>query len=337
MHTGIGLLLSVLGTAARAEAPAPCAEPVVPLACPPAAPPLPRGDNYWRRWHQATTEAMSGRRASVLYREPSATMDAYWRLAAFDRQQPWLDERDAVRAREAAQLGVLSGLEATLRDTFERSEALAVLYRVGSTASGANVEWTGRRREDPGGSQPDRSPGPRLRYNAQPAGLQAARASLDDDIRPAVGPSRARGRAGVAVQLVDGAAAEEVWDPDLALTGYVELRSLGPDLVRAELSRPLPPGPTERRAEDSDGPEGSWTTSLRQGLVPSIDLVARVQGSQALSWSPERATGGLALRLPTRQAWTTRLELSRAFPYASTPQREEAIPGEWRVGLTPGG
>ncbi|MCK6503149.1 hypothetical protein L6R53_07100 [Myxococcota bacterium] len=340
MLAGTSLLLWWLGTgpASGAEPAQPCTDPAQALACAPTTTPGTTADNYWRRWHQQTTEAMSGRTASVLYREPASTMDAYWRLAAFDRQAPWLDEQDALRARDLARLGVLTGLERTLRQTFERSEALGVLYRIGSTASGANLAWEARPRRPAPDAPPEGDDhvegGLRLQYNEEPAGIRAARARLEEDDTSAPGGARPQGRAGLALQLVDGDEDEAVLDPDLALTSYLELRALGPDALRLELSHPLPPGAAERKAEKGDGGDGQWSTSLRQGLLPSVDLVGRLQGSETLSWRPERATGGLALRLPTRRSWTTRVELGRAFPYEASPTLDLPIPGEWRVSVS---
>lgn len=340
MHSLVGLLLAaLLAPPATAAPPAlPCEEPAAVLACAPSQPLAPATDNYWRRWHQATTEVMSGRSASTIYREPAATMDAYWRLAAFDRQAPWLDEQDADRVRELSQLGVVMGLERMLRDTFERSESLGLLYRIGSTVSGANLELRAAPRGGPPGGRTGAAPQPgqrlQLRYNEAPPSLRSSQALLEDDAQaPRSGPV-SQGRAGVALQVVDGDPDEAIVDPDLAATAYMELRHIGPDALRLELSRALPPGPREAATERGQSSDGRWGLILRQGLLPSLDLVGRVQGEQALQWRPERAAGGLALRLPTRQSWTTRAELSRRLPYEASDTLELPVEGEWRFMLT---
>lgn len=331
MHAVLGVLLPVVATA-LAE---PCTDPRMRLACEPVVDLRPATDNYWRRWHQATTAVMAGRGASTIYRDPASQLDAYWRIAGHDRVTPWFDEEDAARARDLAWFGTSLGLERMLRETFERSEVLGVLYRIGSTTTGANLEIRGRARDPEAGRVPDpadpdahpHQARPALRYNAEPAALRSTQATIEDD---AVAPRNGRTpslRTGIALQVVDGDETEEGLDPDLALTGYTDLRHLGVDALRLQVSESLP----EAKAADGSLPAvtGDWAATLRQGLAPRLDLVTRVQGSEEQGWLPTRALGGLAVRLPTRNSWTVRAELTRRFPYEDLEQGLLVEP-EWR-------
>ncbi len=283
------------------------------LSCASPAPPPRLASVYIDRWQAATTEVMAGRHASPLYRDSANRMSAWWRLYAFDRERPWLDEADAERARQLAELGAMAGLERMLRETFERNEALGALYRIGATVSGANLEI----HPQPGG--------PRLRYNVDHQQVRAAEADIEDDPpthrrRPARKPVT---RTGVALQVVDlNDAAEEV-DPELALVAYVDMRRMGVDALRLQFADTRP------GAQVQD--QGNWSVMLRQGLVGELSAFGRVAGQESAGWLPQRATAGLDLDLPTRSEWVIRNQLTRRF--AQTVGETET-PAEWRVMVT---
>lgn len=289
-------------------------------------------ENYWRRWHQSTATVMAGRRASPMYRQTAAAMDTYWRIAAFDRERPWISEEDAAQVRDVARVGALMGLEHMLRETFERSEALGVLYRIGSTATGANIDIRARHGKPA-----------RIQYNAQAAELRASQATLEDDSWSPQQNGGPRLRAGVALQVIDADDAEERVDPTITATAYTELRHAGLDALRVQLSEALPEATPNKRATP---PTGRWTATAREGLTPGIDAFLLVRGEEAQDWLPARTTGGLAIRLPTSQRWTLRAELLRRFPWEaplvdsdsvdgngveSTSAEGNSVEGEWRA------
>ncbi|NOY24692.1 MAG: hypothetical protein GXP62_02370, partial [Oligoflexia bacterium] len=231
---------------------------------PPAEPPLRTIDNYWRRWQQSTTEVMAGRHASPIYRAPAAAMDAYWRIAAFDRERPWISDADAKNVRDLAQVGALMGLERMIRETFSQSEALRILYRIGSTAGGANIDIRARHNGKP-----------HLAYNDRAAELRADQGTIDDDTRPPRSTTTMRLRTGVAFQVIDQDPAQDVIAPGLAATAYVDARHLGIDALRIQVSNPLPTRGSstgKRRATTTSG--GSWSGTLREGLAPAVDIFA---------------------------------------------------------------
>ncbi len=293
MTPAMALLATVLWTGgAAAQAESPCFE----LACTAS---LRRGgsaENYWDRWKASTTQVMSGARASTLYRDTANRMSAWWRLYEFDRERPWLDEQDAARARELAEIGAVAGLEQMLRDTFERHETLGVLYRIGSTASGANVELT--RRAD----------GTKVRYNARSAQLRAAEADIDED-RPRRARTRAApkpsARTGVAFNIVDINDDENDIDPELALVAYIDLRRIGVDALRLQAADTRPGSKIKGK--------GSWSATVRQGVVGDLDAFAKLNGRENREWRPARVAGGLTLALPTESSWNLRGEVSRRF------------------------
>ena len=359
------LAAALLATgAARAGTPTPtCGEADAPLACVGPGPPLrPVRDSYWMRWERATTDVMEGRGASALYRDPASHMDAWWQFAAFDRERPWLSDQDAAQARDLARIGAVMGLQRMLRETFERNDQLAVLYRIGSTVTGANLEIRTHRRgpgapdgtERAGGGQANSQPsdsqpsdsqhsdsrhgdsrhggGPQLSYNAHDADLRASDAAMDDDLLAAQAQRGARLRAGVAFQLVDDNPDPVTVDPTLAATAYADLRRIGPDALRLELSDTRP-SPTTHKQDLKSGGSGTWSAAARQGLVPSLDLAASVQGREDQSWLPARASTGLVLRLPTERSWVLRADLSRRLPYENDATAT-FVDGEWRAMLT---
>lgn len=301
-----GLLLALSLLDGGAAAATPCED----LSC---ASPVQPPPTYWDAWRSTTDRVMAGRGAPAMYRDTANQMRAWWVLYAFDRETPWLAEEDADRARELALGGTLSGLETMVRETFERSETLGVVYRIGRTAGGADLEIRQRDGQT------------KVRYNAQPAGsVRAAQAELDDDA-PLSGADRARSfRSGVGLQLVDVSDDEDSVDPKLMATSYLDLRRLGFDALRLQLSD-TPPGVKARN-------QGNWSVHLRQGLVRDLDVFARVAGRESRGWLPSRATSGLSLRLPTESPWVLRSELSHGFP--ATLESGEQSPAEWRGMLT---
>ncbi|MCB9777315.1 MAG: hypothetical protein H6742_01960 [Alphaproteobacteria bacterium] len=291
------------------------------------SPPPPNRVNYWEEWQLATTDAMAGPRASRLYRDTASHLDTWWRLAAFDRERPWISQEEALQARELATIGAVAGLQRVVRSTLAKDEALGVLHRIASTTSGANIEIRARRGQQPA----------RIRYNAvgstEAVRLQAADLEADGVAAGAAGPAAGfarlspRGppaptfRTGVGFQLHDMDEDPAVIDTALAMTAFVDLRQVGVDAVRLQATHPRP--------YDWRHGAAQWSVTARQGLLPRLDLIGRVAGEEKRDWRPTRSLGALSLRLPTRQDWFLRTELAHRPELEATPKLP-AVEEEWR-------
>lgn len=283
-----------------------------PLLLPPPTPRPPLSRVYLDRWQQATTEVMAGPGASTLYRDTANRLWAWWRLYEYDRERPWLDDADADRARQLAELGALAGLERMLRATFERDETLGPLYRIAATVSGAHLEIRPR----PGG--------PHLRYNPEVRSARAAEADIEDappapHARADRRPRPPVARTGVDFDIIDADDSDDGIDPELALVAYLELRNLGVDACRVQWSDTRPGADVEYA--------GSWSLTLRQGLVGELSAMSRLVGQESAGWRPARATAGLDLVLPVRSPWVLRPQLTRRFPH---PDADPPTLSEWR-------
>lgn len=309
----------LMGTGGPARAQDPCDEIG---DCLPAVTLRPTAPNYWAEWRSATTRVMSGRRASPLYRDSCNRMSAWWRLVEVDRERPYLSEEDESRARNLAWIGTIEGFENMLRETFERSEQLGVLYRIGSTVSGADLQLSKRGEKT------------RVRYNADPTGARHGQIELNEDGIMQSRRSDPSVRGGFAFRLVDMAAEEDVVDAQLAWTSYFDLRRLGFDGLRLQLSDTL----TESQAAVPSPPDpastekGLWSATLRQGIVPALDAFGRISGQEYLDWAPTELASGLSLQLPVENPWFLRGELQRRLP--GTDPSGLQPDGEWRVMLS---
>ncbi len=297
-------------------------------------PPRRPNESLWIQWQRRTSEIMTSRRSSGVYQQSASGMSAWWRLAAFDREAPWLSPAEAARARDLAQYGAMAGIAAVFADTMQASPPLQALHGIVTTAGGAHLRVEGPRRRQRSQDPDAPSPKLRLRYNDRPGEQGLAETQiLASDGRQA-GPPRPSLATGASWRLTDADPDEAVLDPSLSLTGYLDLRQLPVDAIRLQLSLPMPELEASRKAAAQPAWTGSrLSATLRQGLLPQTDLVGNVRVLATENVLPESASLGLSVRLPFEQPWTLRPELRNTFARPVEAERA-AVPSEWIAGIS---
>lgn len=231
-------------------------------------------DPFLMRWQQATAREMSGSGASPWYRDLSTRLDVTWRLAELAPTPVTIAPEVRDQAFNMAIAGSYSGWSRVWNQTFARSPELVPIH----TAIRSTLNPSLQIRKDRGG---------RTRVSSDAQSSQNQSAAMADINQGPVGRATTAAdrpspfvRTGSMMTLVR---LPNQTDLDLEtpranavspeLTSWIDVRHVGVDAARIQ-SR-VQQNPDRARFR----PQVRWTALARQGLLPTWDLVAELQGS----------------------------------------------------------
>ena len=280
------MLLATIAALAWAEEPSPLEGSFAPTLRPPQP-------SFMEDLHLHIRDEMAGRGASPLFRATAASMEVYWRIAAYDTQPLTLTEQQQQQTVDLARMGVTLGLQSTVEDIVSRSPELATVYRCLRTFTSPSIEVYPSRIGSSGGSGEG---GAAVRLNATSnARATAALASFDENNRRGRPPPRLRLGSGftlVELQSAPTTAAarrfsldgeQSVVKPGMLV--MLEADRLGPLSLRSRAALVQP----DPRSFSVD-----WVASARTTLLPQISTMGSIGGDQtaplrtaaSLEWRP---------------------------------------------------
>lgn len=251
---------------------------------------------------------MAGPRASPLYREKAAELDALWRIWGWEGTVPVLDEDERQRILDLAVSGTTTGLTWSMQELFEQDDGIQTATRIVRLFTSPSIQLSGSR-------DPDAPV--RLQLNDGSLGGKEQIARIEQ-----VGPRARRRPRGPTFRLgQDLRVVERVTDEgDLfyapGAVAYVEARRLWAEATRLQ-NAVLP---------DEEGVIiHSWATSSRWRLHPRWTGHLSLAGEGRLPY-PDRSRIAVGWTSRTQPVWLVQPGLTRRFP---RPDRER-LP-EWRV------
>ena len=226
------------------------------------------------RGQQATAREMSGPGASPWYRDLSTRLDVTWRLAEFSPTPVTIEPEVRDQAFNMAIAGSFSGWSRAWNQTLARSPELVPIH----TAIRSTLSPSLQIRKDRGG---------RTRLASDTQSIQNQNAAMADinqgPVGAATGPSRRPApfvQTGSTMTLVRfpnqtdldlETRTTDVVSP--ALTSWIDARHVGVDAARIQSRVQQDPDQAAFR------PQVRWTALARQGLLPTWDIIAELQGS----------------------------------------------------------
>ena len=262
-------------------------------------------------WQLAMADAMSGPRASPLFRDTATALDVRWRLVAVGAPVPEPTDALFEAARDLSLTGAALGARQVVDQTLDRSEVLSVAQDVvrGLVRPGLVVQ-----RQD-GHLHAHLDEGVRAPRAAIASAMELPRPGA----RPPPAPTL---RIGGGLGLAEGTwSADGGWEtqPLPAVHATLSASQVGVDVAQLEA---LWLAPWDR----ADEVRARWALVVREGLIYNTSL-----GLEA--WSaderpvPARARLSLSWPLPARPGWLVRGGVARTWEDSTLRD------GEWRVEL----